>query len=67
VEQISGHHHRVGPRRDHAVDRVAEGVRDIGLALIDPGRSLPVVLTDAEMRVGDMGELHPRNVSPWRD
>ena len=58
VEEIAGHDDRVRARGDHAVDRQAEGVRDVGLALIDAGGGLPVVLPDAEVRVGDMGELH---------
>ena len=45
----------------------AEGVRDVGLALVDAGRGLPMVLPDAEVRIGDVGEFHPRNVSPLRD
>ena len=36
----------------------AEGLGDVGLALIDAGGGLPVVLPDAEVRVGDMGEFH---------
>jgi hypothetical protein len=42
-------------------------VGDVGLALIDAGRSLPMVLPDAEVRVGDVGQFHPRNVSPRGD
>ena len=58
VEEVAGHDDRVGPRRDDAVDRRAEGVGDVGLALIDAGGRLPVVLPDAEVRVGDVGEFH---------
>ncbi len=58
VEQIPGHDDRVRARRDDVVHRQAEGVRDVGLALIDAGGGLPVVLPDAEVRVGDMGEFH---------
>jgi hypothetical protein len=38
-------------------------VRDVGLALVDAGRGLPVELPNAQMGVGDVGQFHPRNVS----
>ena len=67
VEQVAGHDDRVGPRLDHAVDGGAKGVGDIGLALVDAGGGLPMVLPDAEMGVGDVGQFHSRNVSPMAD
>jgi hypothetical protein len=42
-------------------------VGDIGLALIDAGGGLPMVLPDAEMGIGDVGQFHSRNVSPAAD
>ena len=63
VEEITGDDNRVGSRRDDPVDGGAEGVRDVGFALVDAGRRLPVVLPDAEVGVGDVGEFHSRNVS----
>jgi hypothetical protein len=38
-------------------------VGDVGLALVDAGGGLPMVLPDAEMRIGDVGEFHTINVS----
>ncbi len=67
VEQVAGHDDRVGTRRDDAVDRDAERLGDVGLTLIDAGRGLSVVLPDAEVGIGDVGEFHPRNVSPPAD
>ena len=58
VEQIAGDDDRVRARRDDAIDGQAEGVSDVGLALVDAGGGLPVVLPDAEMRIGDVGEFH---------
>ena len=59
VEEVPGDDDGVGARRDHAVDRGAKGVRDVGFPLVDAARGLPVVLPDAEMGIGDMGEFHP--------
>ena len=63
MEQVAGHDDGVGARRDDAVDRGAEGLGDVGLALIDAGGGLTMVLPDAEMRIGDVGQFHSRNVS----
>ena len=59
VKQVAGHDHRVGPGGDHRVHRGTECVRDVGLALIDAGGGLAVVLTETEMRIGDVGQFHP--------
>ena len=67
VEQVARHHDGVGTRRDDAVYRDAEGVGDVGLALIDAGRSLPMVLPNAEVRIGDVGQFHSGNVSSPAD
>ena len=59
VEQVARHDDRIGMGLDDGVDAGAKGVSDIGLALIDAGGSLPMVLPNAEVRVGDVGQFHP--------
>jgi hypothetical protein len=59
VEQVAGHDHGVGAGLDDTIHRHAKGVGDIGLALVDAGRGLPMVLPNAEVRVGDVGQFHP--------
>ena len=63
MEEVAGDDHGVGASGNHAIDRGAEGLCHVGLALIDTGRCLTVVLTDAEVSIGDVGEFHSRNVS----
>src|SRR5687768_14869015 len=58
VEEIAGNDDGIGRRGDDSVYGGAEGVGNIGFALIDAGRSLPVILPHAEMRIGDMSQFH---------
>jgi hypothetical protein len=58
VEQVAGYDHRLGSRRDDPIDGRPEGTGDIGFPLIDTGRGLTMILPDAEMRIGDVGEFH---------
>ena len=53
----------VGTHLDHPIHRGAEGMGDVGLALVDAGGGLPVVLPNAEMAVGDVSQFHIRNVT----
>ena len=59
MEEIAGHDHGVGPRLDHAVHGEPEGLRGVRFPLIDAGRGLPVILADAEVRIGDVRDFHP--------
>ena len=45
-------------RLDHPVDREPERLGDVRLSLIDPGGGLPVILPDAEVRIGDVRDFH---------
>jgi hypothetical protein len=67
MKEIAGQEHRVGPGRDHSVNRRTEGVRHIGLSLVDAGGGLPVVLPETEMRVGYVRQFHTTNVSEVLD
>ncbi len=58
VEQITRDDDRVGPRGDDGIHRGAKRVRDVGLALVDAGRRLAIVLPEPEVQVGEMGDLH---------
>jgi hypothetical protein len=60
VEQVAGHHHRVGSSRDDAIDGGAKGRRYVGLPLVEAAGSLPVELPEAEVGIGKMGEAHGR-------
>jgi hypothetical protein len=51
VKEISGDDHRVRLGGNDTVNGGTEGAGDIGFALVDAGRGLPVVLPDAEVGV----------------
>jgi hypothetical protein len=63
VKEVSGDDDGIGTRGDHAVNRPAKSQGNIGFTLIESGGGLSVVLPDAEMGIGEVSELHPRNVS----
>ena len=58
VKEIPGDDYRVRLGGNDTVNGGAEGLGDIGFALVDAGRSLPVVLPDAEVGVCDVGQFH---------
>ncbi len=58
MKEIPRDHHDVRHRPDDAVNRGAKGLRHVGFSLIDAARSLPVVLPDTEVRIGDVCEFH---------
>ena len=64
VEQVSHDDHRIGAGGHHGVHRGAERVGDVGLALVDAGRGLTVVLPEAEVEVGEVGDLHGWRMGP---
>jgi hypothetical protein len=63
MEEIAGNDHGVGVSGDDTIDGASESLRDIRLALVDPGGVQPLVLSDAEMSVGKVCKLHTINVS----
>jgi hypothetical protein len=58
VKQVSSDDNHVRRRGDDAVYGGAKSLGYIGLSLVDAAWSLPVVLTDAEMRIRDVCEFH---------
>src|SRR5690349_10149481 len=73
VEDVARQQDQVRPLDQEIVDRPAEGLRDVRLALIAaPGR-LPVILAEAQVEVGEVGEFQRGHFPPvswsenWRD
>ncbi len=58
LEEIPRDDDRVGAGRNDPVHRGAKGVGDVGLALIDPCGCLAMVLPEAEVQVGKVGDFH---------
>ncbi len=58
MEQIASKQHDVRFGLEYGVDRMSERMRNIRLALVDTARCLAVVLTEAKVQVGQVGELH---------
>lgn len=61
VEDVPRDDDRVRPRGDDLVNGAPEGLGDIRLTLVEAVRSLAMVLTEAEMEVGEMREFHSGN------
>ena len=64
MKEIARDDHRVGSSGDDAVNSGAEGLGNVGFALIDACRSLPVVLPDAQVGVRDVGQFHGWRMGP---
>ena len=58
VKDVAREYDQIRPLHEQVVHRAAERVGDVGLALIPAPRRLPVVLTEAEVQVGEVRELH---------
>jgi hypothetical protein len=58
VKEIPRHHDHLRPHLEQGVHDLPEGHGDIGLALVQTRRGLPVVLPVAEVRVSEMRETH---------
>jgi hypothetical protein len=56
VEHVAADEHDVRRELDHLVQRARERLRDVGLALVDPARSQPLILAVAEVQVGEVNE-----------
>ena len=64
MEEITGNHYGVRGRSNDVIDGESEGPRYIGFPLIDATRGLPMILPDAEMGIGDVGEFHGWSLWP---
>ena len=62
VEEVAGDDDGVRARGDDPVHRQAEGAGDVGLALVDAGRGLAVILPNAQVGIGEVGQFHTGNV-----
>jgi hypothetical protein len=60
MEDVARDEHQLGRELDHLVDRAGERLRDVELTLVDATRSQPLVLAEAEMRVGEVDEAQGR-------
>jgi hypothetical protein len=58
VKEITGNDHHVGSGSDNPINGSPERLGDVGFPLVDAGGRLTVVLPDAQMGIGDVGELH---------
>jgi hypothetical protein len=58
VKDVARHDHDVGRELDDLVDGRAKGRGNIGLPLIDPAGSEPLILPVTEMQVGEMNQAH---------
>jgi hypothetical protein len=67
MEEIAHNHDGIRTRRDHALDRQAESVGHVRLSLIDAGRSLTMVLPNAQVGIGEVSQSHTGNVMGDQD
>ena len=58
MKHVAGDENDVGRKRDDGIDRVPGGPCDIGLALVVSCRAQPLVLAEAEVEVGEVGDAH---------
>ena len=58
MEEISRDYDHIRRRIDDAVNGGTKGLGHVGLSLIDAARCLPMVLTDAEVRIRNVCEFH---------
>jgi hypothetical protein len=58
MEEIAGNDHDVRPRADHPVHGGTESLGDVSFPLVDAARSLPVILPDSEVGIGDVSQFH---------
>jgi hypothetical protein len=60
VEHVAREQHQIRPLAEQVVHRPAERVRDVRLALVPAARRLPLVLAEAEVQVGEVGDPQGR-------
>jgi hypothetical protein len=58
MEEVARDDDGIRGRSNDTVYGSAESLGDIGLPLVDAANSLPVILPDSEVRIGDMGQFH---------
>src|SRR5882672_9737829 len=58
VEDVPREHDQIGALLEQVVDRAAERLGDVRLALIPAARRLPVELAESQVQVGEVRELH---------
>ena len=56
MEHVARDEHDFGRELDDLVDRTRERLRHIRFALVDPARSQPLILAEAEMQIGEVDE-----------
>jgi hypothetical protein len=56
MKHVATDEHQLRRKLDHLVDRMGERLRDIGLTLIDPARSQPLILAEAKVEIGKVDE-----------
>ncbi len=66
VEYVAGNEDHVRLERNDLIQRAHERPRHVGLALIEPARGEPMVLTVAEVQVGEMYQAHDGIYRPKR-
>jgi hypothetical protein len=64
MKEITCDHHCIGSGGDHAIDRAPKSLCDVGLALINAGRGLPVILSNSKVRISDVGQFHGWRMGP---
>jgi hypothetical protein len=60
VEHVPADEHDVRRQLDDLVQRARERLGDVGLALVDPARSEPLILAVAEVEVGEVDEAQAK-------
>jgi hypothetical protein len=58
MEQVTRYDHGIRLRRNDPVHRSTKGTGNVGFPLVNAACSLPVILPDSEVRIGDVGEFH---------
>ena len=60
MKQVTCNNNDIGPSFDDVIDDTLKRQSNVGFTLIDAVRCLPVVLAEAEVKIGQMSEFHLR-------
>jgi hypothetical protein len=63
MEDIPRDKNEIRLQIDHGVNNTLERLADVGLALIDTGGSLPLVLAETEMDVCEVNKSHRARIA----
>jgi hypothetical protein len=63
VKHIAGNENDIGAQLYYGVDHPPQRRRDVCFPLIDTGRRLPLILTEAEMYVGKVNQSHRARIA----